>query len=72
MSINQSGGSAQNTRDIDNYVNFISKISTSIKGLLTSKNISIVGSILSFGIIITGYLFFENQRQIKRNLSKLH
>jgi hypothetical protein len=72
ISFNAAGGGTQNARDVNNYLNLITNFSTSIKGLLSPKNVSIIGSILSFGIIITGYLFFENQRQAKRNLSKLH
>ncbi|MGD1006570.1 MAG: hypothetical protein ABR980_04990 [Ignavibacteriaceae bacterium] len=71
MSFNNAGGSTQNVPDINNYFSIITNVSSSIKGLMTPKNISIIGSILSFCIIITGYLFFENQRQAKRNLSKL-
>lgn len=72
MLFSNAGGAAQNIQDINNYMNFIESVSSTIKGLMTPKNISIIGSVLSFGIIITGYLFFENQRQTKRNLSKLH
>jgi hypothetical protein len=72
MSISQSGNSSQYAQDINTYTTYILNISSSVKGIITPKNISIIGSILSFGIIITGYLFFENQRQTKRNLSKLH
>ncbi|MGA7723082.1 MAG: hypothetical protein WCA84_18085 [Ignavibacteriaceae bacterium] len=71
VSINNAGSSAQNVEEINNYLNVITNVSTSMKELMTPKNISIIGSILSFGIIITGYLFFENQRQARRNLSKL-
>jgi hypothetical protein len=71
FSLNNAVSSTQNVEEINNYVNVITNLSTSIKELMTPKNISIIGSILSFGIIITGYLFFENQRQAKRNLSKL-
>jgi hypothetical protein len=71
VSINNAGTSTQNLEEINNYVNVIANVSSSIKELMTPKNISIIGSILSFGIIITGYLFFENQRQARRNLSKL-
>jgi hypothetical protein len=70
-SFNIAGSSTQNIQDFNNYINVIANVSSLIKGLMTSKNISIIGSILSFGILISGYLFFENQRLIKRNLSKL-
>jgi hypothetical protein len=72
MSFGHTGDTTQNAQDISNYVGFFTTASASIKALMTPKNISIIGSILSFGIIITGYLFFENQRHIKRNLSKFN
>jgi hypothetical protein len=70
MSFGYTSGTAQNVQEINNYLNLVTNISSSVKGVMTPKNISIIGSILSFGIIITGYLFFESQRQI-RKLSKL-
>jgi hypothetical protein len=72
MSISQASSGPQNAENIKGYVNVITNLSATIKAVMTPKNISIFGSILSFGIIITGYLFFENQRQTKRNLSKFH
>ncbi|MDR3627972.1 MAG: hypothetical protein P4L45_14105 [Ignavibacteriaceae bacterium] len=71
LSIHSTGGSTQDVQNFNNYVNFVTVLSGSIKELMTPKNISVIGSILSFGVIISGYLFFENQRQSRRNLSKL-
>jgi hypothetical protein len=71
MSFSQQSDTAQNVRVINNYLIFITNVSSSLKGLMTQKNISIIGSILSFSIIIAGYLFLENQRHAKRNLSKI-
>ena len=65
------GGNAD-SQNINNYINYFVHILTSVKNLLTSQNISIIGSIFSFGLLITGYFFFENLRQSKRRLSKLH
>jgi hypothetical protein len=72
LSIHSTGGSTQDVQNFNNYVNYITDISGSIKRLMTPKNISVIGSILSFGVIISGYLFFDTQRQSRRNLSKLH
>ncbi len=70
--IGQSSGIGVLTENINNYVNtFIGSFSI-VKDLFTTKNLSIIGSIFSFGIIISGYLFFESLKQSKRNLSKLH
>jgi len=65
------GGNAA-SQSIDNYVNYFVQMFSSVKELLTAKNISIIGSVFSFGLLITGYFFFENLRQSKRRLSKLH
>ena len=60
------------TQNINNYVDgFVNAVSP-IKDFLTAKNMSIIGSIFSFGIIISGYIFFENLKSTKRRLGKLH
>ena len=66
-----SGGNAA-SQNLDNYVNYFIRFLSSLKELFTAKNISIIGSIISLGLLITGYFFFENLRQSKRRLSKLH
>ncbi len=67
---NGSGGFS--TFSIDSYINSLTNFLESFKNILSAKNISIIGSIFSFGIIITGYIFFENLRHTKRKLGKLH
>ena len=37
--------------------------------MFSGKNLSIIGSVFSLGILISGYFFFEHQRQSKANLS---
>ncbi len=66
------GSNAASTSSIDNYINYLTNILESFKDILSAKNISIIGSVFSFGIIITGYIFFENLRHTKRNLGRLH
>lgn len=70
--ISQPASSTQDSGNIKGYLDLVNNFSATIKSLMTSKNISIFGSILSFGIIISGYMFYENQRHSKRNLGKLH
>ena len=41
---------------------------TEIKKIFNSKNLSIIGSVFSLGLLISGYLFFERQKQAKTNL----
>jgi hypothetical protein len=70
--IGQGNAIENNLQSINNYFNYAKEALSPIKNVMTSKNISIIGSVLSFGIIISGYLFFENQRHSKRRLSKFH
>jgi len=72
IAVSKAGSGPAPTNYMDNYIYYFSGILETIRSFLSAKNISIIGSIFSFGIIITGYIFFENLRQAKRRLSKLH
>ena len=52
---------------INHFINFLD----STKKYLTQNNISILGSIISFGVIISAYFFFESHKRT-RDLGKLH
>ncbi len=39
-----------------------------LRNLLSSKNLSILGSIFSLGIMISGYFFYEHQKHTKVNM----
>ena len=39
-----------------------------LKKLFSGKNLSIIGSIFSLGIMISGYFFFEHQKHSKAHL----
>lgn len=39
-----------------------------LKKLFSGKNLSIIGSVFSLGILISGYFFFEQQKRSKINL----
>lgn len=39
-----------------------------LKKIFSGTNVSIIGSIISFALIVSGYLFFEHQKQIKTRL----
>jgi anti-sigma factor RsiW len=39
-----------------------------LKRLFSGKNLSIIGSVFSLGILISGYFFFEHQKRSKINL----
>ncbi len=66
-----SGSGGTSTYSIDSYISSLTNFLESFINILSTKNVSIVGSIFSFGIIITGYIFFENLRHTKRKLGKL-
>jgi len=38
-----------------------------LKKMFSGKNLSIIGSISSLAIIISGYFFFEHQKRVKEN-----
>jgi len=40
-----------------------------LKSVFSGKNLSIIGSIISLGIMISGYFFFEHQKKTKTVLS---
>ncbi len=72
LTASQNNGLSTVTQNINNYINnFIGSFSI-VNDFFSTKSLSIIGSIFSFGIIISGYLFFESIKQSKRNLSKLH
>ncbi|MGD8305898.1 MAG: hypothetical protein PVF17_04525 [Ignavibacteria bacterium] len=41
---------------------------TELTKIFSGKNLSIIGSVFSLGILISGYFFFERQKQAKANL----
>ena len=45
-------------------------IITFTQKLFSGENLSIIGSVFSFAIIITGYFFYELQKRMKINLGK--
>ena len=65
-STSTSGMDSQSFNTINNITNsFINEI----KKLFSGEGLSIFGSILSLGIIISGYIFFEKQKHTKAHLS---
>ncbi len=65
-STSTSGMDSQSLNTFNNLTNlFISEI----KKLFSGQGLSIFGSILSLGIIISGYIFFEKQKHTKAHLS---
>jgi anti-sigma factor RsiW len=70
--VSQSG----ETHIIQNYtqhiITFFNSVATAIAQIFTPKGISIFGSIISLGILISGYFFFENLKASKQKIHKSH
>lgn len=67
----QAAGSSSGT-DLKNYLNMFMAAFESLSKLLTSTNISILGSVISFGLLISGYFFFESIKHTKNGFGKIH
>ncbi len=62
---------SQISTSYSNYIiSFFQSAATAITQIFSSKGISVFGSILSLGILISGYFFFENLKASKQNFSK--
>ena len=62
---------SQVSTNYSNYlISFFKTVTSAITQIFTSRGISIFGSILSLGILISGYFFFENLKASKQNFSK--
>ena len=68
----EAGASENVGQNITNYVNYLIKYVPSLNNLLNSQNISIIGSVFSLGLLITGYFFFESQKSSKRRMGKFN
>ncbi len=56
---------------VDNFIYLVEKLVYGIRTLFTSSNVSVIGFIFSFGIIISAWFFFDSHRQAKAKLTKL-
>jgi len=54
---------------VDSITNLSDGLTKTIKHIFSGKGLSIIGSIFSLVIIISGYFFFEMQKRTKANLS---
>lgn len=70
--IGQSSGTSISNQNINLYIDYFTKNLSSLKEIFTNKNISILGSVFSLGMIVIAYFFYESLRRTKRGLSKLH
>lgn len=59
---------SQSPQVMETVQNVSNGIISEMKKIFSGTNLSIIGSIISFGLIISGYLFFEKQKQMKARL----
>ncbi len=58
--------------NVNYFLGFLIKFVPSLNNLLNSQNISIIGSVFSLGLLISGYFFFEAQKSSKRRMGKFN
>jgi galactitol-specific phosphotransferase system IIC component len=61
----------EESNSLSNLVYLLEKSIYVIKKIFTASNISVIGFIFSFAIIISAYFFFDSHRQAKEKLNKL-
>ena len=65
------GTDSQSSTNYSKYlIDFFQKLTSLIAQMFTGKGMSIFGSILSLGVLISGYFFFESIKASKQNFSK--
>lgn len=72
LMIPQTQASDSINQNVNMYVNHFADMIVSFSNLVNSKNISIIGSVFSLGLLVSGYFFFESQRQSKRRMGKFN
>jgi anti-sigma factor RsiW len=55
---------------LESFNKISSMMISDIEKLFKGKSLSIIGSVFSFAILISGYFFFEYQKRTKANLSR--
>ena len=71
-SINQPGETQTSQTYTQNIIPFFRAIASGIAQIFTPRGISVFGSIISLGILILGYFFFENLKASKQKIRKSH
>lgn len=56
---------------VNNFVQLVEKMVHGIQTLFSNGNVSIIGFIFSFAIIISAYFFFDSHKQARAKLTKL-
>lgn len=68
--VNQSGGTQTSQNYTQHIIPFFHSVATGITQLFSPRGISVFGSIISLGILISGYFFFENLKASKQKIRK--
>lgn len=63
--------SEEGNNSVDNLIYLVERLVHGIKELFTAGNVSIIGFVFSFAIIISAYFFFDSHKQAKAKLTKL-
>ena len=61
-------GATDSSNTLNIFSHLGSYIFSSLKAIFSAGNLSIIGSICSMGIIISGYMFFEHQKRARSNI----
>lgn len=69
--LNSGRSSSSSTTLFENTTLFLENFVSLIKDFLKGTNLSVIGSILAFLVIISGYMFFEFFKNTKTNLNKV-
>ncbi len=62
----------QSATSFDNFINYFISLTERFKNIFSSANLSVIGSLFSFIILISAYFFFENHKHSKESLSNLN
>ena len=60
--------SADAGKYVENYSNLFTEIVTGMRKYTTGRNITLIGSVLSMGVIISAYFFYNNHKNYKNML----
>jgi predicted PurR-regulated permease PerM len=56
---------------IELFNNFITKVLSGYESSISKSNISLIGTILTFILFVSGYFVFESHRKMKNQINKL-
>lgn len=65
------GGESESTGILTQFLSVFNSLGGILAGLTGAKVMSIVGFIISFGLIISAYFFFESQKNSRQKLTRL-